>query len=239
METGADLRPLHRRALEVAGGVVSEVEPMGLSLPTPCVGWDLHTLLGHIIGQNHGFAEAVGTAEAPRQAFADRRPPPDGVQEAWTRGTSPPPSGTTSVPTTPWSPRPSGRHGASRTPAPRRTRSGVRPGGAGRCDREPGAARRRLAPHTCAARPAVDLDGLIAGRGTSGSLPHPSASRHQRTPLPAPRANAQHVEAGHLEVRKSELSARGDGARRRRALVAFASYETDGGASGETAAPLR
>ncbi len=68
----------------MAGAVVSEVESRHLRLATPCVGWDLHQLLGHIIGQNHGFADAVGAVDAPREAFADRRPAPDGVPEAWT-----------------------------------------------------------------------------------------------------------------------------------------------------------
>lgn len=79
----ADPRPLHRRALDSAGTVLARVRPADLVRPTPCAGWDLHALLGHIIGQNHGFADAVGTADAPLAAYADRPPEPAGVGEAW------------------------------------------------------------------------------------------------------------------------------------------------------------
>lgn len=63
---------LHRRALAVAGAVVARVRPADLTRPTPCAGWDLGALLGHMIGQNHGFAEAVETGSAPRSAYAPR-----------------------------------------------------------------------------------------------------------------------------------------------------------------------
>ncbi|MDQ2748878.1 MAG: TIGR03086 family metal-binding protein [Actinomycetota bacterium] len=78
-----DLRPLHRRSLDVAGAVVGRVEALDLVRPSPCLGWDLGALLGHAIGQNHGFAVAVEAPGAPLGAFAPRPVAPDELAEAW------------------------------------------------------------------------------------------------------------------------------------------------------------
>jgi uncharacterized protein (TIGR03086 family) len=53
--------------------VVDRITPADLPRPTPCPPWDLAALLGHMIGQNHGFADAVSADEdvAP-SAFAPR-----------------------------------------------------------------------------------------------------------------------------------------------------------------------
>lgn len=83
MQMNADLRALHRRALDVAGTVLARVRPAELTRPTPCAGWDLRTLLGHAIGQNHGFAAAVETPDAPLEAFAERPPDPSDIGDAW------------------------------------------------------------------------------------------------------------------------------------------------------------
>lgn len=82
------MRPLHRRALDDTRTVLTAARPADLARPTPCAGWDLRALLGHVFGQNHGFAAAVeaataGTSDVPRSAFADRPPDPDGVFTAW------------------------------------------------------------------------------------------------------------------------------------------------------------
>lgn len=55
-------------ALTAARAVLSRVHAADLSCPTPCRGWDLRTLIEHIIGQNEGFALALaeGDADAPR-----------------------------------------------------------------------------------------------------------------------------------------------------------------------------
>jgi uncharacterized protein (TIGR03083 family) len=45
-----------------AGSLVDRIGPADLARPTPCAGWDLRALLAHLIGQNHGFAEAVDGA---------------------------------------------------------------------------------------------------------------------------------------------------------------------------------
>lgn len=55
----ADLRELHRRALQVTVDVVNQVSPDQLGLPTPCSAWNLGQLLAHMTGQNHGFADAA------------------------------------------------------------------------------------------------------------------------------------------------------------------------------------
>jgi uncharacterized protein (TIGR03086 family) len=71
--TTVDARPLHRRALDLTTGLLSGLTPDRLALPTPCAGWDLRALLEHLVGQNHGFAEAVtGPGDAPVAAFAPR-----------------------------------------------------------------------------------------------------------------------------------------------------------------------
>ena len=83
MHTIAELRRLHRSALDDTQVVLQDVRPVNLDQPTPCAGWDLRTLLGHVIGQNHGFAAAAETGDAPPEAYEDRPPAPDGIVEQW------------------------------------------------------------------------------------------------------------------------------------------------------------
>ncbi|OLF10383.1 TIGR03086 family metal-binding protein [Actinophytocola xanthii] len=64
---------LHRRALDAVRPIVARVRPADLDRPTPCAGWDLRTLLSHMIGQDHGFAAAV-LADVSAEAFAPRTP---------------------------------------------------------------------------------------------------------------------------------------------------------------------
>jgi uncharacterized protein (TIGR03086 family) len=78
-----DLRPLHRRALDVAGTVVARVKGIDLVRPSPCLGWDLGALLGHAIGQNHGFAQAVEASDAPLGAFAPQPVSPAELSDVW------------------------------------------------------------------------------------------------------------------------------------------------------------
>lgn len=74
-----ELRGAHARALALAGGAVAAVKTEQLDLPTPCAGWTLRALLEHVIGQNHGFAEAARGRGADLAAWADR---PFGTQPA-------------------------------------------------------------------------------------------------------------------------------------------------------------
>ncbi|HEX4252239.1 MAG TPA: TIGR03086 family metal-binding protein [Pseudonocardia sp.] len=77
-----DTRPLHQRALKLATTVVDRVGPADATRGTPCPPWDLHALLAHMIGQNHGFATAIaGPGDAPLDAFAPRPPAPDPAAE--------------------------------------------------------------------------------------------------------------------------------------------------------------
>jgi uncharacterized protein (TIGR03086 family) len=68
-----NIRELHRRSLDAIRPVVARVRPADLSRSTPCAGWDLRTLLAHMIGQDHGFAAAV-LADVSAEAFAPREP---------------------------------------------------------------------------------------------------------------------------------------------------------------------
>jgi uncharacterized protein (TIGR03086 family) len=81
MLTVAPSPVLHRRAVELAGGFVDRVGPADLDLPTPCAGWDLRRLLAHMIGQNHGFADAA-ERDVGAEAFAERSLDAD-IRESW------------------------------------------------------------------------------------------------------------------------------------------------------------
>ena len=59
---------LHRRAVAAVHPVLRRITPADLDLPTPCAGWDLHTLLEHMAGQDRGFAAAVRAARAGGEA---------------------------------------------------------------------------------------------------------------------------------------------------------------------------
>jgi uncharacterized protein (TIGR03086 family) len=78
------LLPLLDGALADAGGMVERcASGRRLDLPTPCEGWDASALIGHLIGQNRGFAVAVGAGDAPLEAFAPVALTPAAVGEQW------------------------------------------------------------------------------------------------------------------------------------------------------------
>ena len=54
-----DLRGPDRRVLAVTTGIVEQVRPDQLGLPTPCAGWTVADLLRHMVGNNNGFAAAA------------------------------------------------------------------------------------------------------------------------------------------------------------------------------------
>ena len=64
-----NLLRLHSDALTLADRQVSTLRPDDLELPTPCAGWSLGELLAHMIGQHHGFAQAVREHTAPADAY--------------------------------------------------------------------------------------------------------------------------------------------------------------------------
>ena len=45
--------------LAVTSGIVEQVRPDQLDLPTPCAGWSVADLVRHMVGNNYGFATAA------------------------------------------------------------------------------------------------------------------------------------------------------------------------------------
>ncbi|MDH6137373.1 uncharacterized protein (TIGR03086 family) [Kitasatospora sp. MAA4] len=70
MESG--IRTAHLRALALVQPALDAVRPEHLDLPTPCAGWMLRRLLAHMLGQNHGFAQAALGRGADLAVWADR-----------------------------------------------------------------------------------------------------------------------------------------------------------------------
>ncbi|PVZ14989.1 TIGR03086 family metal-binding protein [Actinomycetospora cinnamomea] len=58
--TAPDPRPLLARALDQVGTLVADTPPDALDRPTPCDGWDVRTLLRHLVGV-HRRVGHVGT----------------------------------------------------------------------------------------------------------------------------------------------------------------------------------
>lgn len=54
-----DIRDLNARAVRDSMDVVRQVQVTDLARPTPCEGWTLADLLGHMAVQHHGFAAAA------------------------------------------------------------------------------------------------------------------------------------------------------------------------------------
>jgi uncharacterized protein (TIGR03086 family) len=75
---------LHRSALDAASQYVDQLGREQLSRPTPCTGWDLATLLAHMIGQHRGFARAVRHGRA---TLADHAPQ-EFIPRAWQTSTT-------------------------------------------------------------------------------------------------------------------------------------------------------
>jgi uncharacterized protein (TIGR03086 family) len=55
-----DLPELHARALDATGRLVAAVRPEQLGNDTPCEGWDVRTLLNHVVGGNWWAQELAG-----------------------------------------------------------------------------------------------------------------------------------------------------------------------------------
>lgn len=56
---GVDLVDVHARALDATGRIVAGIRPDQLGDDTPCEGWDVRTLLNHVIGGNHWVGELM------------------------------------------------------------------------------------------------------------------------------------------------------------------------------------
>jgi uncharacterized protein (TIGR03086 family) len=68
----AGLVQFHRSVLESSIEIVDHVTAQDLERPTPCPAWTLRLLLGHMIGQNYGYATASDGGIHDRSVFADR-----------------------------------------------------------------------------------------------------------------------------------------------------------------------
>ena len=55
-----DLPELHARALEVTGRLVAGIGPDQWNAPTPCEGWDVRTLMNHVVSGNWWAEELAG-----------------------------------------------------------------------------------------------------------------------------------------------------------------------------------
>lgn len=74
---------LYDGVLTATGRLVERAARGDLGLSTPCDGWDLADLLSHMIGQNRGFAAAVGTGDAEAAAYAGPDVTPANVVSEW------------------------------------------------------------------------------------------------------------------------------------------------------------
>lgn len=79
-----DLPSLFERVLDDAGGLVLRAADADLRILTPCTDWDLGALIGHMVGQNDGFASAVREGDAPVTAYAAPRLTAADVPARWT-----------------------------------------------------------------------------------------------------------------------------------------------------------
>ena len=52
MTSDADTVALLERALDQTAGLIAAMDASQAGLATPCAGWDVQTLLGHLIGQD-------------------------------------------------------------------------------------------------------------------------------------------------------------------------------------------
>ncbi|MFD7307595.1 TIGR03086 family metal-binding protein [Promicromonospora sp. NPDC059942] len=83
MPTYSEMLTLHHTALADTSRLVERAARGPLHIATPCDEWDLAALLSHMIGQNHGFAAALGDGEADVALYAGPEVTPDGVVDAW------------------------------------------------------------------------------------------------------------------------------------------------------------
>ncbi|GAA2695796.1 TIGR03086 family metal-binding protein [Actinoplanes palleronii] len=72
-----DLRQIHAAAVRATVDLVAHATPDDLTRPTPCAGWDLAALLGHMTAQHHGFAAAAHGRGADLTAWTPTRPDAD------------------------------------------------------------------------------------------------------------------------------------------------------------------
>lgn len=81
MFTFPEMLTAYGRALDDTTALASEAGD--LTVPTPCAGWDLADLFGHMTGQNLGFAAAVADSDAPVSAYESVPVTSDDVARTW------------------------------------------------------------------------------------------------------------------------------------------------------------
>ena len=78
MTSDADTVAMLERALDQTAGLIAAIEPGQALLATPCAGWDVRALVGHLAGQDlRNFLVAV------RGEAADRQAPADDIGDDW------------------------------------------------------------------------------------------------------------------------------------------------------------
>ena len=78
MTSDADTVALLERALDQTAGLIAAMDASQAGLATPCAGWDVQTLLGHLIGQDlRNFLMST------RGETADWQAPADEIGEDW------------------------------------------------------------------------------------------------------------------------------------------------------------
>ena len=83
MLTYSEMLTLHHTALADTTRLVEQAARGPHDIATPCDEWDLAALLSHMIGQNRGFAAALGDGDADIALYAGPEVTPDGVLGAW------------------------------------------------------------------------------------------------------------------------------------------------------------
>jgi len=79
MTSDADTVALLERALDQTAGLIAAIEPGQAGLATPCAGWDVRTLVSHLIGRDLRNFLAGARGEAP-----DWTAPDEEIGEDWT-----------------------------------------------------------------------------------------------------------------------------------------------------------
>lgn len=81
MLTFGEMLTAYGRALDDTTVLASKAGD--LTVPTPCAGWDLADLFGHMVGQNLGFAAAVAEGDAPVAAYESVPATSGNVARTW------------------------------------------------------------------------------------------------------------------------------------------------------------
>lgn len=76
----SDIRALNEDAVRRSMAVVARATPAGLGRATPCAGWTLADLLGHMTVQHRGFAAAARGDGAPMEHWRFAPAGADGVE---------------------------------------------------------------------------------------------------------------------------------------------------------------